>query len=38
LQEIKDGRYDAELERLTHLTTAELTALYNAREIEKETL
>jgi len=36
LQEIKDGQYDAELERLTHLNTAELTALYNAREIEKE--
>jgi len=36
LQEIKDGHYDAELERLTHLNTAELTALYNAREIEKE--
>jgi len=35
-QEIKDGQYDAELERLTHLNTAELTALYNAREIEKE--
>jgi succinate dehydrogenase/fumarate reductase-like Fe-S protein len=36
LQEIKDRLYDADLERLTHLSTAELTALYNAREIEKE--
>ena len=36
LKEIKNGLYEAELERLTHLTTAELTALYNAREIEKE--
>jgi len=36
LQEIKEGLYDAELERLTHLTTPELTTLYNAREIEKE--
>jgi len=36
LQEMQNGVYNAELERLTHLTTAELTALYNAREIEKE--
>jgi CO dehydrogenase/acetyl-CoA synthase alpha subunit len=36
LQEIKDGLYEADLNRLTHLNTAELTALYNAREIEKE--
>jgi succinate dehydrogenase/fumarate reductase-like Fe-S protein len=38
LQEIKDGLYNAELDRLTHLSTAELTALYNAREIEKEAI
>jgi succinate dehydrogenase/fumarate reductase-like Fe-S protein len=36
LREIKDGRYNAELERLTNLTTAELTSMYNAREIEAE--
>jgi succinate dehydrogenase/fumarate reductase-like Fe-S protein len=34
LQQIKNGQYDAELERLTKLDTAELTKLYNAREIE----
>ena len=38
LQEIKDGLYNAELDKLTHLSTAELTALYNSREIEKETI
>jgi len=38
LQEIKDGLYNAELDKLTHFSTAELTALYNAREIEKETI
>ena len=36
LQEIEQGRFDAELDTLTHLTTAELTGLYNARDIEKE--
>jgi succinate dehydrogenase/fumarate reductase-like Fe-S protein len=36
LQEISNGLYDAELDRLTHLTTSELTSLYNTREIEKE--
>jgi len=38
LQEISNGLYDSELDKLTHLTTAELTSLYNAREIEKEAL
>jgi succinate dehydrogenase/fumarate reductase-like Fe-S protein len=36
LQQIKSGLYDTELERLTKLDTAELTKLYNAREIEAE--
>ena len=36
LQEMQNGVYNAELERLTHLTTPELTAMYNAREIEQE--
>lgn len=38
LQETKEGRYNAELDRLTQLSTAELTTLYNAREIEKEAI
>lgn len=38
LEEISNGLYEAELDRLTRLTTAELTSLYNAREIEKEAL
>jgi CO dehydrogenase/acetyl-CoA synthase alpha subunit len=38
LQEIGKGLYDSELDKLTHLTAAELTSLYNAREIEKEAL
>jgi len=36
LQEMKEGLFDAELDRLTQLSTAELTKLYNAREIEQE--
>jgi succinate dehydrogenase/fumarate reductase-like Fe-S protein len=36
LREIENGRYSTELDRLTHLSTAELTMLYNSREIEKE--
>ena len=36
IQQLKDGIYDRELERLTQLRTAELTNLYNARQIEKE--
>jgi succinate dehydrogenase/fumarate reductase-like Fe-S protein len=36
LQQIRSGTYDGELEKLTHLRTADLTELYNARQIEKE--
>jgi len=36
LKEMNQGIYDSELERLTHLSTADLTSLYNTREIEKE--
>ncbi len=36
LEEIRAGRYDEELARLTKMSTAELTKLYNSREIEPE--
>ena len=36
LRQIKDGTFDDDLERLEQSSTAELTKLYNAREIEKE--
>lgn len=36
LQQIKNGTFDADLERLVQTSTTELTQLYNAREIEKE--
>ena len=36
LQQIRDGTFDAELERLEQASTAELAKLYDAREIEKE--
>ena len=36
LRQITDGTFDDDLERLEQSSTAELTKLYNAREIEKE--
>jgi len=36
LQQIRSGFFDEDLEHLTHLSTAELAKMYNAREIEKE--
>jgi len=36
LQQIKTGFYEADLDRLTQESTADLTKLYNARDIEKE--
>jgi succinate dehydrogenase/fumarate reductase-like Fe-S protein len=36
LQQIKNGEFEEDLEKLTQLSTAELTKLYNAREIEVE--
>ena len=36
LQQINGGFYDDELDRLTHLGIAELTKMYNSREIERE--
>jgi len=36
LEEIKTGHYDDELARLVKMNTAELTRLYNSREIEPE--
>lgn len=36
LQQIKRGAFDEDLDQLTHMSTAELTKLYNGREIEKE--
>ena len=36
LKEIKSGRYDQELAKLTKMSFEELTKLYNAREIEVE--
>jgi len=36
LQQIRSGFFDEDLDHLTHLSTAELAKMYNAREIEKE--
>jgi succinate dehydrogenase/fumarate reductase-like Fe-S protein len=36
LQQIRSGFFDEDLDHLTHLGTAELAKMYNAREIEKE--
>jgi succinate dehydrogenase/fumarate reductase-like Fe-S protein len=36
LQQIKNGTFDTDLERLVQTSTPELAKLYNAREIEKE--
>jgi ferredoxin len=36
LDEIRAGRYDEELSKLAKMSTAELTKLYNSREIEPE--
>jgi Na+-translocating ferredoxin:NAD+ oxidoreductase RnfC subunit len=36
LQQIKSGLFDEDLEQLTHMSTGELTKLYNTREIEEE--
>ena len=36
LQQIRSGLFDEDLDHLTHLSTAELAKMYNAREIEKE--
>jgi succinate dehydrogenase/fumarate reductase-like Fe-S protein len=36
LEQINRGTFDSELDLLVHSSTAELTKLYNAREIEKE--
>ena len=36
LQQIRSGFFDEDLEHLTHLSTAELAKMYNAREIEME--
>ncbi|MGA8857118.1 MAG: 4Fe-4S dicluster domain-containing protein [Candidatus Bathyarchaeia archaeon] len=36
LQQVRSGFFDEDLDHLTHLSTAELAKMYNAREIEKE--
>ncbi|MGA2973143.1 MAG: 4Fe-4S dicluster domain-containing protein [Candidatus Bathyarchaeia archaeon] len=36
LQQIRSGFFDEDLENITQLGTAELTKMYNAREIERE--
>lgn len=36
LQQIESGFYETGLDKLTHLSTVELTKLYNARDIEME--
>jgi succinate dehydrogenase/fumarate reductase-like Fe-S protein len=36
LQQIKKGVFEEDLDQLTHMNTAELTKLYNSREIEQE--
>jgi ferredoxin len=36
LQQIRSGFFDEDLENITQLDTAELTKMYNAREIERE--